>query len=114
MTERPSKKCVSCIVNHSPCNVAQNQVGITLGFFWCIVSNNLQDVSLLVSIFFSRSPLSYTPVDPASLPSSPPNALVLADAVFLLIGQAPASVAGFPAAAALFKVSVPVSLFCQS
>ena len=29
---RPSRKCVSCIVNHSPCNAARNQVGISLVF----------------------------------------------------------------------------------
>ena len=77
---------------------------------WLIVANDLQDISLLVSIFCPRSPLPYTPVGLASLSSSPLNAPVSADAVSLSVGRAPASLAGSPAAAALSKVSVLVPL----
>ena len=87
-------------------------------FLQCIVSNNLQDVSLLILIFFSRSPSPCTPIDPASLLFSPPQgfpiALIIADAVFPSVGRALASLAGSPAIAAPSKVSVPVPLSCRS
>ena len=78
------------------------------------MANNLQDTALLVLIFSSCSPSPYTPVGPVSLLSSPPNAPISMSAVFLLIGQAPASLAGSPAVAALFKISVLVFLSFQS
>ena len=83
-------------------------------YMWHIVANDLQDVSLLVSIFFPCSPLLYTPVGLASLPSSPSNALIPTNVVFSLVGQALASLAGPLAAVAPFKVSVLISLSCRS
>ena len=112
VTKRLSKKCVTCIVNHFPCDVAQNQVGVSLVFLQCNMSNNSQDISLLVPIFSPRSLSPYTPIGPASLLFSLPNAPILADAVSLSIGRAPASLAGSLAAVTLSKVGVPVLLSC--